>query len=116
MRISDWSSDVCSSDLSTGKKVTRMMRLLVAMVVLLFVLGLIFAPSASQESSSADPEPRTLAVSATPVAEEAGQVGNGIAKVVIPRSEDGHFYADAQVGAATVHFLIDTGEIGRAHV
>src|SRR3546814_3808254 len=51
----------------------------------------------------------TLAVSATPVAEEAGQVGNGIAKVVIPRSEDGHFYADAQVGAATVHFLIDTG-------
>src|SRR3546814_3789635 len=22
---------------------------------------------------------------------------------------DGHFYADAQVGAATVHFLIDTG-------
>src|SRR3546814_20603745 len=85
------------------------MRLLVAMVVLLFVLGLIFAPSASQESSSAEPEPRTLAVSATPVAEEAGQVGNGIAKVVIPRSEDGHFYADAQVGAATVHFLIDTG-------
>src|SRR3546814_7567818 len=49
MRISDWSSDVCSSDL------------------------------------------------------------NGIAEVVIPRSEDGHFYADAQVGAATVHFLIDTG-------
>src|SRR3546814_2671774 len=49
MRISDWSSDVCSSDL------------------------------------------------------------NGIAKVVIPRSEDGHFYADAQVGAATVRFLIDTG-------
>src|SRR3546814_4617357 len=87
--------------ISTGKKVTRRMRLLVAMVVLLFVLGLIFAPSASQESSSAEPEPRTLAVSATPVAEEAGQVGNGIAKVVIPRSEDGHFYADAQVGAAT---------------
>lgn len=86
-----------------------MMRLLIAMVVLLFVLGLIFAPSASQESSSAEPEPRTLAVSATPVAEEAGQVGNGIAKVVIPRSEDGHFYADAQVGAATVRFLIDTG-------
>src|SRR3546814_11964004 len=88
--------------ISTGKKVTRMMRLLVAMVVLLFVLGLIFAPSASQESSSAEPEPRTLAVSATPVAEEAGQGGHGIAKVVIPRSDDGHFYADAQVGAATV--------------
>lgn len=29
--------------------------------------------------------------------------------VVLERSSDGHFYADADVNGATVHFLVDTG-------
>lgn len=55
------------------------------------------------------------AVSAAPAARPAGDtqatipVGNGFGETVIPRSPDGHFYVDARVGAATVHFIVDTG-------
>jgi aspartyl protease family protein len=35
--------------------------------------------------------------------------GNGFASREIPRAPDGHFYLDAQVNGAEVHFLIDTG-------
>lgn len=34
--------------------------------------------------------------------------------VMLERSFDGHFYADAQVNGATVHFLVDTGASGIA--
>lgn len=40
------------------------------------------------------------------------QPGSGT--VTLERSFDGHFYADAQVNGATVHFLIDTGATGIA--
>jgi aspartyl protease family protein len=35
--------------------------------------------------------------------------GNGFASREIPRAPDGHFYLDAQVNGAQVHFLVDTG-------
>jgi aspartyl protease family protein len=35
--------------------------------------------------------------------------GNGFASREIPRAPDGHFYVDAQVNGAQVHFLVDTG-------
>ena len=35
--------------------------------------------------------------------------GNGFASREIERAPDGHFYLDAQVNGAQVHFLIDTG-------
>ena len=35
--------------------------------------------------------------------------GNGFASREIARSPDGHFYLDAQVNGAQVHFLVDTG-------
>ena len=35
--------------------------------------------------------------------------GNGFASRDLVRSPDGHFYADAQVNGAQVHFMIDTG-------
>ena len=38
----------------------------------------------------------------------------GSGTVTLERSFDGHFYADAQVNGATVHFLIDTGATGIA--
>jgi aspartyl protease family protein len=34
--------------------------------------------------------------------------------VTLQRNFDGHFYADAQVNGATVHFLVDTGASGIA--
>jgi aspartyl protease family protein len=39
----------------------------------------------------------------------ATQAGNGLAARELERSPDGHFYADAQVNGAQVHFMIDTG-------
>ena len=36
-------------------------------------------------------------------------VGNGFASREIERAPDGHFYLDAQVNGAQIHFLIDTG-------
>ena len=35
--------------------------------------------------------------------------GNGFASREISRAPDGHFYLDAQVNGAQVHFLVDTG-------
>ena len=37
------------------------------------------------------------------------QAGNGYASREIPRAPDGHFYLDALVNGAEVHFLVDTG-------
>ena len=37
------------------------------------------------------------------------QAGNGFASREIERAGDGHFYLDAQVNGAEVHFLVDTG-------
>jgi aspartyl protease family protein len=39
----------------------------------------------------------------------APAAGNGFASREIPRAADGHFYLDAQVNGAQVHFLVDTG-------
>ena len=36
-------------------------------------------------------------------------IGNGLARREIIRAPDGHFYLDAQVNGAHVHFLVDTG-------
>jgi aspartyl protease family protein len=35
--------------------------------------------------------------------------GNGLAEVTLTRAGDGHFYADAMVNGAPVHFMVDTG-------
>lgn len=34
---------------------------------------------------------------------------SGTRELVLDRAPDGHFYTDAQVGPATIHFLVDTG-------
>ena len=43
---------------------------------------------------------------------ERNQLGNGHAAFLIRRAPDSHFYADAEVNGATVHFLVDTGASG----
>jgi aspartyl protease family protein len=50
------------------------------------------------------PEPTSQAASAS-----APAAGNGFASREIARAADGHFYLDAQVNGAQVHFLVDTG-------
>jgi aspartyl protease family protein len=43
---------------------------------------------------------------------QANDPGSGT--ITLERNFDGHFYADAQVNGATVHFLVDTGASGIA--
>src|SRR5438045_856312 len=79
-------------------------------------LGLIgfafLAPSFKSGPASPPPaEASKPAADNMPQAASAGApaAGNGFASREIPRSPDGHFYLDAQVNGAQVHFLVDTG-------
>jgi aspartyl protease family protein len=40
--------------------------------------------------------------------------GSGHGALTLERESDGHFYVDARVNGATVHFLVDTGATGIA--
>ncbi len=51
---------------------------------------------------------KPAATAPVPAAEPAS-AGNGFASRELARAPDGHFYLDAQVNGAPVHFLIDTG-------
>jgi aspartyl protease family protein len=62
------------------------------------------APSSPQPAEARKP---TADYPAGPTAAPAA--GNGFASREIPRAPDGHFYLDAQVNGAQVHFLVDTG-------
>jgi aspartyl protease family protein len=56
------------------------------------------------------PAPAPGAATPGPVeAPTAPTVGNGYATVTLQRASDSHFYADAQVNGAVVHFMVDTG-------
>lgn len=89
-----------------------MMRLLIWVFALLLLLGWVFTP---RPNHNAPPEQAAALntavgpVANNSVAQDIEPIGNGLAKVVIPRAADGHFYVDAQVGPAVVHFLVDTG-------
>lgn len=64
------------------------------------------------ESAPPDTSARVEATAATlkPAGSPtASSAGNGFASREIVRSADGHFYLDAQVNGAQVHFLVDTG-------
>lgn len=95
-----------------------MVRLLMTVVGFMLLLVWVFGPDGSGKVSADHADARRSAgqeaMQATDASDErrtaADQmIANGMAKIVIPRSSDGHFYVDAQVGAATIHFLVDTG-------
>lgn len=65
-------------------------------------------PPASEPASQREPEAaRTLAPSPAENSREPADLGGG--SVVLERSSDGHFYAEAQVNGMPVEFLVDTG-------
>jgi len=74
------------------------------------LIGLaVLAPSLSPGGAPA-PADTSKKRSAEPGARFApGPAGNGFARREIVRAADGHFYLDAQVNGAQVHFLVDTG-------
>jgi aspartyl protease family protein len=78
-------------------------------------LGLIgfavLAPSfkSGPPASPAPAEARKPRADSAAAQAAAPAAGNGFASREIPRAADGHFYLDAQVNGAQVHFLVDTG-------
>ena len=77
-------------------------------------LGLIGFAFVAPTFKSGPPSPPPAEARKPAVDSQAGSVGtpaagNGFASREIPRAADGHFYLDAQVNGAQVHFLVDTG-------
>ena len=78
-------------------------------------LGLIgfalLAPSfkAGPAASSSAPPPAAAGKPASAWQAAPPAAGNGFASREIERAADGHFYLDAQVNGAQIHFLVDTG-------
>jgi aspartyl protease family protein len=70
----------------------------------------LLAPSLTPGESLPPPDKRARVEAAGAKSDPtASAAGNGIATREIARSADGHFYLDAQVNGAQVHFLVDTG-------
>ena len=89
-----------------------MLRLAILIIIAATVLGALM-PSVTTTPESGDPKVIRVAN-----VDDGGPSGPstepGSGTVTLERSSDGHFYADARVNGATVHFLIDTGASGIA--
>ena len=83
-------------------------------IVIVFVATLVGALMPSGAPTPANGEREIIRVDA--LNEEGPAQGSepGSGTITLQRSFDGHFYADAQVNGAMVHFLIDTGATGIA--
>jgi aspartyl protease family protein len=89
-----------------------MVRLAIAIIFCATLLGALMP---SGPSTSAGDPPRAIRVQT--MEEEGGSAQSseaGSGAIVLDRDYDGHFYADARVNGATVHFLVDTGATGIA--
>lgn len=74
-------------------------------------LGLIGVALMAPSFKSGPPAPASQSEVRKPIEDRPSQTqaGNGFASREIMRAPDGHFYLDAQVNGAQVHFLVDTG-------
>ncbi len=75
------------------------------------LIGFAFLAPSLKPGSPSDPGAAAKRATADAVQPSAPStsVGNGLARREIVRAADGHFYLDAQVNGAQVHFLVDTG-------
>jgi aspartyl protease family protein len=79
------------------------------------LVGALMPSMESMPSSAAGNERGVVRVATLDTDMEGEQsTADGSGTITLNRSFDGHFYADAQVNGATVHFLIDTGATGIA--
>jgi aspartyl protease family protein len=84
-------------------------------IMIIFAGTLVGALMPSDAPTGGNEKRKTVRVEALDQAERPDDGGHsGSGTVTLDRSFDGHFYADATVNGATVHFLIDTGASGIA--
>lgn len=80
------------------------------LVVGLGVVGMaMLAPSFKAAPPPAAAASKRAAAPSSDVAPQPAPIGNGLAGRELVRSLDGHFYADAMVNGAQIHFMVDTG-------
>jgi aspartyl protease family protein len=75
------------------------------------LIGLAFLAPSFKSGPSSPPSAEARKPAAGSQAGSVGTpaAGNGFASREIARAADGHFYLDAQVNGAQIHFLVDTG-------
>jgi aspartyl protease family protein len=84
-------------------------------IFIIFAATLLGALMPSGTPSSDDQRSETIRVNPLEQSGRSDQSSDfGSGTITLERSFDGHFYADAQVNGATVHFLVDTGASGIA--
>jgi len=89
-----------------------MLRMAFLIIICATVLGALM-PSAP--SSSDDDGSRVIRVQAMEEdSVSSDSAGSSSGTVTLQRAYDGHFYADARVNGAAIHFLVDTGASGIA--
>ena len=89
-----------------------MLRLAILIIAAATIVGALMPSARPTAPDSGDKVIRVDALEATGGPEQSTDPGSGM--VTLPRSSDGHFYADARVNGSTVHFLVDTGATGIA--
>jgi aspartyl protease family protein len=87
-------------------------------LVLFMAIGIVGSVLSHGPASRASQQPEESSFAATAVHEErsSGEASADVAggALQIPRSDDGHFYADVEINGTKVHMLIDTGATGIA--
>ena len=89
-----------------------MVRLAIAIILCATLLGALM-PSGPTSSSHSPSDP----IRVQAMEEDGGSPQSSVSSsgtVTLERAYDGHFYADARVNGAAVHFLVDTGATGIA--
>ena len=84
-----------------------MLRIAITVVVLGTLIGAIM-PSGSPAPSNATDNRVVAMVAEAPSAQWPDQ-STSYGEIKLRRAGDGHFYADASVNGARIHFLVDTG-------
>jgi aspartyl protease family protein len=84
-------------------------------ILIIFVGTLVGGLMPSSAPTSTDDPQKVILVEPSRRGERSPQASDpGSDTITLERNFDGHFYVDAQVNGATVHFLIDTGASGIA--
>ena len=94
-----------------------MLRMAILIIFIGTLIGALMPSDMSSGESSSTDHSREVVVRVASLEDGRGRAqasDPGSGAVTLERSFDGHFYADAQVNGATVHFLVDTGATGIA--
>jgi aspartyl protease family protein len=89
-----------------------MLRLAILIIAAATVVGALMPSAMPTAPDSGGNVIRADALEERAGPQQSTEPGSGT--VTLERSFDGHFYADARVNGATVHFLVDTGATGIA--